>query len=261
MPYAQSLPQRVPPPWGEDGRDQMRAVGSRLDALRLLFTEAVQARLPGLAPADALTEIGRERQLDQGPTETADEYAARLKAAWDIWAGDNTALTGVGGGAGSPLGFLLALEGAGYPTGASGATVVQQCGRGAGTAARGYAQLDASGLLVLGPLMNCANRLNLLGAVESRPGWTFDARDNFWSVFGLLFPATTPVDAAQINALALRWRPAKAVFVGTWVVEAGLTLGWPAGRTLGTDPPLGGNTVTFYPGPHGEAGLMSYHLP
>jgi hypothetical protein len=262
MPYTDDLPRRVPPWFGEDGRLMMEAAGERLDAVAQLLRDALAARLPEKAPADALPYIGQDRQLPQGPAESNSAYATRLRNAWEIWGGDNTPLTGKGGGAGSNLGILNALKAAGYPTGATGATIVQQVGRVSGPNPeknRGYAQLDGSGNLVLGALMTCVNRQDLTGAVNPRPGWTFNQLDNFWSVFGLVFPTTTTVNAAEINAIVKKWRPAKALFIGTWVITAGRLLGWPTGRTLGTDPNLGGNTRTFYPGPDGEDTLGGYY--
>jgi hypothetical protein len=242
MPYEEDLPKRLPPPWRDErGVAFGRAVGRRLDSVVQSFREAVFARLPVLAPADALKYHGKERQIDRGPTETDEAYALRLQTAWDAWAGDDTPFTGAGGGAASHLGMLRALQGIGIPMGPSGAIIVQQNGR--------YVHLDGAGNLVVGTLMFCVNRQNLAGAIESRPGWTFEARDNFYSEFGIVFPIPTVFDPAALNAVVTKWRPSKALFIGTWVIESGRVLGWPTGRTLGTEPNLGGNVVTFYPGP------------
>lgn len=257
--YEEDLPLRVPPWFGADGRAHMAALGIRLDALHELFTAAVHARLPGAGPDDALEVIGQDRGLPQGPSETDLAYAARLKDAWDIWGGDDTPVTGVGGGAGSPLGMLNALKAAGLPTGPTGATIVQQNGRSSGTAnkKRGYAQLDNSGNLVLGELMPCNTRTDLTGAVNPRPGWTVTVNDNFYSIFGIVFPATATIDVGLINSIAIKWRPSKAVFYGTWVISVGRAWGWPTTGTWGSGN-WGGNTVTFYPGPNGEATLMGF---
>jgi hypothetical protein len=250
MSYADDLPRRLPPPFGASGRALAAAFGQRLDTLVDLFREAVHARLPGLCPADALPLIGTERSLPQAVGETDADYATRLKGAWDIWAGDNTPVTGTGGGGGSPLGLLNALKAAGFPTGATGATIVYQNGR--------YAQLDAGGEVVLGTLMVCANRVNLLGAVQARPGWTFNTNDNFHSIFGILFPVATTVVAGTINSIVVKWRPGKALFVGTWVLTSGRLWGWPPNGTWGSGN--WGGTVTFHPGPNGEPGLVGYHV-
>lgn len=250
MSYEDDVPRRLPPPFGDDGRALGAAFGQRLDMLVRLFREAVHARLPSLCPDDALPYIGTERGLPKGQGETSSAYNARLKDAWTIWGGDDTPITGVGGGGGSHLGMLNALKSAGFPTGSTGATIVQQNGR--------YSQLDSAGALVLGTLMTCESRQNLAGAVQARPGWTFGPLDNFHSVFGLLFPAATTVDAGVINSIVEKWRPAKALFFGTWVITAGRVWGWPLDGEWG-DGVWGGNTVAFHPGPNGEATLFGYY--
>lgn len=242
----------IEPPWyqGKWAKRFFGCVGRQMDANVELFREAVLARLPLFAPDDALEVIGENRMLPRGSTETLADYRARLMKAWELWAGDNTPGTGKGGGAGSHLGMLVALKAAGLPTGANGATIVQQNGR--------YAQLDGSGNLVLGTLATCANRMNLLGNVEARPGWTFDGRDNFYSVFAVVVPTPVTVDAAAVNAAVEAWRPAKAIYVGAFVITAGRVLGWPVSGALGGGAVLGGHAVTFIPGAHGHHTRLGY---
>lgn len=254
MPYFDFLPRIIPPPMrGPWGQRFGEAVGGRMDAIAQRFREAVFARFPRLAASDALDAIGRDRLLPRGSGEADDAYAARLENAWALWGGDNTPLSGKGGGAGAHLGMLLAIKTAGIATGPNGATIVQQNGR--------YAQLDANGELVLGTLMNCVNRVNLLGAIESRAGWTFDGRDNFYSVFGIVFPQNTLVVAARLNEAVEKWKPSKALYAGAWVLQSGSLLGWPAGgRTLGTEPVLGGNVALYIYPPRGHDELLGYSL-
>lgn len=251
MPFAEWFP-RTGIPWlaGPVGSAYWTKVGALFDQVRDRLVLALLARFPTYAPTDALNEIGRDRKLPRHTGESDAAYATRLRAAWTIWGQDNTPLTGIGGGGGSHLAMLNALAGLGLPTGATGMTIVQQNGR--------DSQL-VSGALSLGTLMSCVNRQNLLGAVPGNlPGWTFEGRDTFWSEFGILFP----VDVAgltsgsllhqQINVEVMKWKPAKGVFVGTWVIQTGRTLGWPTGRTLGTDPNLGGNVIRYLPPPGGN---------
>jgi broad specificity phosphatase PhoE len=246
MPFEEYLPKTLPPwlrgPWGTKFH---ASVGKRMDVIVERYRQAGFTRLPLLAAAngddEALAEIGHDRQLPRGPGESAEAYGDRLWRAWEAWAGDNTPGTGVGGGAGSHLGMLNAIAAAGMPTGPTGATIVQQNGR--------WAQLDVGGNLVLGTLMDCVNRMDLTDTVNPRPGWTFEGRPNFYSAFGIVFPEPATIDTAALNGAVAKWKPSKALYIGAWVIgAASQTLGWPTGRTLGTEPNLGGNTVTFYPG-------------
>ena len=241
------------------GSEYASAIEKRMDAVLGRFYDATYARFPGFATDDQLEAIGADRQLPRAPGEGPGLYAARLLQAWEIWKGDDTPVTGKGGGGGSPLGILLALKSAGIPTGPDGATIVTQGGA--------WAQLDVAGNLVKhrptadGPtdgLMMCINRTNLLGAVQPRPGWTFDARDNFHTMFGIVFPLPWTVNIPALNAAVEKWRQARELFIGTWVINVGRTLGWPLGRTLATEYVLGGNVVTFYPGPSGEHTRIGY---
>src|SRR5260370_27218568 len=65
--------------------------------------QAVKARFPLLAPPDALTALGVERQLPQGPSETTAAYGARVQNAWNTWPW-----------AGTAYGLLSALQVLGY---------------------------------------------------------------------------------------------------------------------------------------------------
>jgi hypothetical protein len=79
------------------------ALGDVEDALIDRAKQAVKARFPLLAPPDALTALGVERQLPQGPGESTAAYAARLQGAWLLWPW-----------AGTPYGLLRAFWDAGY---------------------------------------------------------------------------------------------------------------------------------------------------
>jgi hypothetical protein len=242
----------IAPPWlaGPSGGPYWGKVGKLFDDVSLRMKDAVKARFPSNAATDGLDQVGRDRYLPRGPGEGNIPYALRLLGAWTTWAGDNTPLTGVGGGAGAHLAMLSALRVLGLPIGATGMTIVQQNGR--------YAQLSGGGALVVGSLMNCVNRIDLSGVINARPGWTFEGRDNFFSEFGIVFPVDVPSLtlgsslATQVNDGARKWKPGKAVFVGTWVIQTGITLGWPTGRTLGTDPNLGGNVIRYLPPAEGN---------
>lgn len=256
MPYVDFIPATFPPwlrgPWGTKFG---QSVGQRLDDVAQDHREAVFVRFPGICDDSALDLIGADRLLPRGPGESNDAYRARLNDAWTAWAGDDTPLIGTGGGAGSPLGLLRQLKIAGIPTATiGGAVIVQQNGK--------SFRLDNLGGFVVGDLMTCVNRQDLTGAVNPRPGWTFDGRDNFYSAFAIVFPQpTTPIDGGLLNSIVKQWKPAKAIYVGAVILGAGsLLLGWPAdnARTLGSEPALGTNVGTYLPPPDGEETLVGF---
>jgi hypothetical protein len=192
------------PPWlqGEIARAFLGEVGGALDDQRDRLVEATTASMPGLAPTDALEEIGTDRMLPRGSGESDQDYAERLRLAFDTWAlfGSHRALL-----------EQLALQG--YGTG----VIIQRNGL----------------------------RTSLSGGVvtyTSMPEWTFDWRPSeFYNQFGILFPADVPAlvdgseEAAIVHALALRWRPAKALYFGFYVVTGTPVWGWPTTRTWGSD--------------------------
>jgi hypothetical protein len=257
MPFEDYLPKTMPP-WLRNtwGRRYHTAVGKQMDTVADRYRQALFVSLPDYAASigdtAALDLGGIDRQLPRGPGESNEDYAPRLVDAWDAWAGDDTPITGVGGGAASHLGMLNAIAVAGMPTGPNGATIVQQNGR--------WAQLDDDGLLVLGDLMDCVNRIDLTGAVNARPGWTFDGRPNFYSIFGIVFPEPAVIDAATLSRAVYSWRPSKALYAGAWVIEAGTVLGWPTGRTLGTGT-LGDSTLLYIPPDGGDDTIIGYSPP
>jgi hypothetical protein len=235
------------------GRKYMRAVGRRMDGVVQSLRDAGVIKFPALAPVDALPFIAYERGLPRGAGETELAHRTRLANAWELWEGDNTPVTGEGGGGGSPLGMLRELKTAGIPTGTTGngVVLVQQNGR--------YAQLDSGDNLVLGDLMDCQNRHDLTGVINPRPGWTFEPRNNFYAEFGLVFPEPAVIDAAVLNAVVEKWRPQHMLYIGAWIIETGVLLGWPpSGRQLDTEPALGGNLLTFIPGAGAENLLIGY---
>src|SRR5882724_8240790 len=46
---------------------------------------ALKAKFPSVASPDALSSIGLERGLPQGPLETITAYATRIRDAWNAW--------------------------------------------------------------------------------------------------------------------------------------------------------------------------------
>jgi hypothetical protein len=221
---------------GLRGQALKRALGAELDYQTGRLLQGLLARFPtkgnvdanglyGLPPTDALDQQGLDRRLRRGPGESDDDYADRLYAAWEAWTF-----------AGSHYGVLRALANAGY----ADMVIVQQNGR--------YAQLTGSAGditdLAFGDLMTCASR------PSDPPGWLFDPRDDFYAQFGIVFTAdaanlSSASGQAILNEIVKEWKPGKAYYAGAWVIVSGMTLGWPTGRTLGTDPDLGGNSINF----------------
>ena len=164
---------------------------------------------PVTCPPDALPYIGQERMLPQGVAESTADYRARLKAAWDradgwLFAGSHGSL-------------LQALARAGFPTGdPNGAHVMQRI--------KLYSWI-ASGVVTFG----------------THPQWDWDsAPAGYWNRFGLVFGADPAVpvgvsladgdpSAALLNSIVAQWKPAKALFVGTWVELTGPWWDWPVG--------------------------------
>lgn len=233
-------------------------IGGRYDEIVNHIRQGVLARYPGairrepggakaIAPTDALDRIGQERRLPRYPSESDSAYSARLEDAYTAWAGDDTPVTGDGAPAGAHFALLKQLSAAGFPTGSTGATIVQWNGW--------YAQLDGSGNLVFGAsntLMGCLSRVNKVGVRDNHPGWMFDSADKHWSSFGLVFPADVvsltsgSTQHAVLNQIANTWRPAIALYRGCWILVAGKMLGWPlTSNTLGTVGNLGGATVRY----------------
>lgn len=227
MPYREWLP-RIVPTWlqGEWGGKLLEAIGEELDEC---IDELLQARkvfMPGEvaitdAADEALAEIGRERQLERGPAETAIAYGERLRLAWDV-------LPRMG----SHPALLEQLQIAGFDR--ANLYVIQRSGR-----------------------RTTRTSLGDMTIVDG-PVWTFSPKPpEAYAEFGLLFTAPQPAltwdpltgslseDAAKLNRIAWRWRPGKADFMGTAIINSGAAWGWPTTRTWGSFN--WGGSSTFIP--------------
>ena len=245
--YEKTLPARIPPPYGPEGKAWGGVVGRQIDAILSRLWGAIYARFPDLAPSDGLDAVGRDRRLPRSPGEADASYAARLKSAFSIWRGDDRPLVGKGGGAGSPLGLLQAIKALGLPVGTSGATVVQHNGR--------WFQLHAStGVLIKGVGSIAINRQDLTGAAPGTlRGFTLDARDQFYARFAVIFPVDVPGlrEGTEIGAALSRaandWRQAKEHYVGGFVHEVGGGWDWPVAQTWDDGSTWDSDTVHFIP--------------
>jgi hypothetical protein len=164
--------------------------------------------------------------IDGAANETDAVYAERLRTSWDADDGWTP------GGAYGPL--LHALDRGGFPMGdPDGAHIVQVYKR--------WAWLSASGGT---PVYATHSRRWTFGAL---PEWQPNA---FAIVFGADVPElTTGSPAAQrLAEIVDEWHPAKARFMGTWIVLSGLAWGWPPGvHTWGEISIVWGGSVRFLP--------------
>lgn len=144
----------LPIPWlvgGPNGQAESAAWPALMDAYVSQLAAARYCSYPDLAPVDALSHIGGDRQLEQGTTEASASLVTRLKAAWDDWARGGTALE-----------LLVQL----YWGGFSGAIIVQQNGLAYTLSGAPTAGVDPTSLLsiaVLGP--NAAQGSNPASAI------------------------------------------------------------------------------------------------
>lgn len=239
------------PNWMHDavGNAYWGVVGAMIDQQVARMKLAVRCRYPQDALAagmsDALDEIGKDRLLPRGAAvspgesdETDANYAARLLAAWDTWEK-----------AGTPLGLLRELAVHGFPTGATGAMIVNHLGI-------AYV-LDHTGQLLRStPCAVCVNRTDLHGVIPSTllTGFTLDARDQFFSHFMIIFLQAAgalanntgnPVKAC-LNQIVRRWRCGGAIYNGAAVVPSGAGVwGWPPTDTWGDGGVWGWNGAIF----------------
>lgn len=223
------------PPWmlGPQGIKWQAGLGDIKDKLLGSLRTAIKYRFPTYAKDDpsgqALALIGADRLLDRAPGESDDDYAARLRMAWEAWQR-----------AGTPLGLLLAIE-VFYPTATF--LLVQQ--------AKWAYSLDPDTSLAPEDRLE----LDQLGDIRGEPGWWFDNNaglppsEGFWSRFGLLFPDSAALPAGwgpiptvsppgpttdpttdevnQLIRLVQLWKPAKATCEWIKVVTAGNIWGMP----------------------------------
>lgn len=157
--------------------------GQIADDQTALLQQAVKARMPSLAPVDALGHIGGDRVLVEGSTETTANFRVRLNTAWDDWAR-----------AGSALELLVQL----YWNGFSGAYIIQQNGLYYTLSGAPTAGVDPTGLLTIGHLSGLISAL-ADSADPTRPAipvgtpwWKFDDDTGHCSRFLVLFPGYFP---------------------------------------------------------------------
>lgn len=101
------------PPWLQDdgGKAMLGSIGGMLDRGVDVAKQSTKARFPEYAPPDGLPLLAAERQLPQAPWETAAAWATYVRGAYEVWGGSEA----LGGGAGTPLGILVAVSRSGVP--------------------------------------------------------------------------------------------------------------------------------------------------
>jgi hypothetical protein len=205
------------PPWLRQvkGETYLRGLADPFDAIAQRHKDGVKQRFPDFASPGALTEIGGERGLPRGPSETDSAYATRLKKAWDVWPY-----------AGTPLGMLTALLAAGY----SHVYLITQKGQ--------WHTLDGSAQLV----------------TTQGPELTLSA-NNFWNSYLVYFYSTLPAswvsggvpadnssEANNIRAILEAWAPAhmkrEKIVIAQGGPIWGLTMTWGSFTWGGTAPIL-----------------------
>jgi hypothetical protein len=229
------------------GQAFWRSIGKVLDQQNDLLRNAQSVRNPdgavALEMSDALDMKGDDLMLPRGGTapdlsdETDAAMAARLKSPFTTWGQDPD----TGGGAGSVLGILKQLKVAGFPIEptppdywTTGGFLINHIGR--------IYDLVNDELNVVGDASPCINRQDLNGDVSGvLPGWTLDARDQFYSRWMLLFAEdvpelvnTTCEAKTRLNAICRRWKSGSAIYSGCAIVpqeDDAICWGWPNAST------------------------------
>jgi hypothetical protein len=171
--------QNLPIPWAASnkvGHADATAQGTVYDQQVSLAKQAVLARYPDYAPADALPYLGKDRQLIQGYNESDDDFRIRCRTVWDQWE-----LAGTW----AELLFQLFWS-AGLSTAST--AIVQQNGYAYTLSADPGPDDDPLNTLVVTPLGNNPTITYPTGI----PWWTFDQRTDLCSRFGIIVSGTMP---------------------------------------------------------------------
>ena len=200
------------------------AMGDAKDNLQSAAADAACARMPGLAPADALPMLGDERGIEAGPSESSAAYRERLRLSHSAWRDSGCAR--------SLLSQLVALG-------------------------MSNVELDTK----LGLLWTLAPDGT---AVMTRAAGPVDIDSPLWSSFVAWLqvppsgwsppPASNDPRVDQIRRVIGRWKPAFSTCVGIYLLVSGESWGWAPNHPTPSDPGLWGNapgvwggSVEFYP--------------
>lgn len=211
------------PPWllQPQGQVFMRALGDVRDAITQHLKNGVQARFSSSAAPDALSAQGNDREIERGPTDTDQGYAARLKGAWDTWEF-----------AGTPTGVLSALFDAGY----------------------------TNVVLVTTRQTHTFNSSRQLVSTTLSTPRAFSPGAPFWNAFLVWFPvpfitswqisgvpASGSAEADGVRRLVNRWKPAHAIVTGYIATVTGNFWGQPGLKWGDSGLKWGGSNVRWTP--------------
>lgn len=155
-----------------NGYADSTAQGILYDGQVATLREAVKARMPGLAPADALPAVGNDRGLIRAPyeTESEDNFRERCRLAWDQWA-----LAGTWAELLYQLYFTCNL-------GPGNVYIVQQNGLAYTLASAPDVDTDPTTILTITELGLNYN----VGDMTGVPWWTFDDRNDLCARFAII---------------------------------------------------------------------------
>lgn len=199
------------------------ALGLQKDFAADRIRYSIKAKFPNLAPPDALANIGFERGMPQGVTESSAAYASRLQQAWTLWQF-----------AGTAFGMLRILYLTGYPN-----VVIAQV-----TAGNQFT-LDTTGTILL---------------VSTNGKWTSTfIGDPFWSRFDIIFPAPLPAlwiangvpsssssEANFIRGIIQSWKSAQSTPNRIIIITSGKSWGYPASQAWGAGTGNWGGAATVW---------------
>lgn len=309
----------LPVPWlvsYDNGAADASAQGAVYDDQVEQVREAVKARMPQLAPSDALPVIGGDRQLIQGYAESDANFRTRCQIVWEQWA-----LAGTWAEMLYQLYWSCGLD--------CGSTwIVQQNGYAYSLSANPAVDTDPTTLLVVTELGTNVT----VDYPNAIPWWTFDGNSSLCARFAIIIsgalpntiqitaratfdgttdtvttpwsgpfddasyltlssltstdgaiplfsvtaktPTTVTVSASAaftgyvdllgfelgsnpfaapalstqnlIKNIAKTWKPAKAKYMGAWIVISGAVYGWPISETWGSGLNWGSGSSAFF---------------
>jgi hypothetical protein len=198
----------LPIPWlvaGVNGKAEGGTWPSVVDAQTVLLDAARKVAYPDYAPSDALSALGGDRKLVQGPAETDANFRIRLKGVWEDWAR-----------AGTPVELLVQL----YWGGWTGAVLVQQNGLAYTLSGAPTAGVDPTGLLTVTTCSSLSVALtsNVNPPTATNTGRSIPAANAWWQFAESRSANANVSDADYCNRFAVLFPgplPSQFMTVGT----------------------------------------------